>query len=389
MALPASFDERSVTTRRRRRRVRWALVALLAPLAMAAGAVALWRGGGDTGSAEDKAPTAIPADARVQLVADLAGPEAQVFAMQFAANGDLWYVASAADGAVSLRRLSSSGEEAAWPLPGRAASTPNTYLAPGPGGSWWVAANYNLWRFDPGSESAVVAVVLEREHPLATAAAADQSAPLPGTWINGLVSSGGSAWVSRANVRALFALAPDGATTVEREMASAPQGIALVGGQPLPYSSVAEVARTGTGGRVTAGEGGAWAQAGGCAVVTDPASDRVTVEQAGKPRELAGLGVRPYDVAGVSSSGGRFAVGLGSAAVLLRGECGGAFDKVQLPVSFINFSDPSMRVPQIAGGAALPQGYARSTNRVLALAVAEDGRVAFSDSKMRVFMVRP
>lgn len=339
-------------------------------------------------TAEATRPPDIPADPRIDYVLDLNPAEQHVFAMAWEGE-TLWFVGSELNGRITINRLElGSTEPHQWELPGKGSSGPYTYIAPGPNGELWVAADYGLWRFDPSAADTTVAVELERQSHWQTDGAFEQSTPLPGTWINGLVTVDGTTFLTRNNVQALFRVQGNGELEIVNELSYAPDGLTVVRGHPFPYATLGEATAAALGTDDRGHDAIALSDSPICRVSLDSARGTVEILGPAFERTLEDLLVAPGDAVAVSDAGEVFAIVLNEEATILRGGCvEDNIETFQLPVAYVSANDDPVR-----GGYFFEQQYGdrevRALVPVLAVAVSPTGAVAFSDGAQRVGIIR-
>lgn len=317
-------------------------------------------------------------DARIVQIDDLRTVEEQVFALRWARDGRLWFVSSSSDGHLSINQVMPDRSVSRSVLPGKASSGPHTFLAQDAAGSFWVAANYSMWLFDPKSGTVSLAVQLDRSHPLATEAADDQGAALPGSWIDGLEAADNGVWFTRHNVRALFQITADGTSAVRQELSEPPRGLTVVDDRPLSrLEALRAVAPS-----FDLDEGASVGASHGCSVAISPAADEAIIRSAKGSRALKGVGIRAGDLVSVSENA--FVLVLNEQSRLVTGSCEeDALSTFELGRSITN------RDPLLRGGHLLQDlpGTTPLITGVVAIAVGPAGQLAFSDATMRVMKV--
>lgn len=365
------------------RKSRWLGFGMVALAGLFAGALLsrpLWSSAADGGSVDERQA----GDPRIVTVADLSATEEQVYRIAYDQAGDLWFVGARSDGQFSLNHIPPDGGPLErWLLPGKASPGPSTFLVEAGDGSWWVAANYSLWRFDPRTAQTLVALALDVSHPLQTEGATERGAPLPGTWVNGLLPTEDAVFLTRNNVRGLFQVLENGESALAEELAYAPAGLASVDGRPVAFASPAQMGIETAASSSSDDLALAYAETQDCSVTLSPAEASATVAGAAGTFSLGGLPARAGDMVAVGSGGG-FAITLQEQPAILLGDCGmGDVESLALPGGTVG-SDPRLR-----GGHQLQNLPPETGTRieVVAIAVGPSGQVAFSDSTMRVFTV--
>lgn len=331
-----------------------------------------------------------PADETIQYVLD-AGVlgEAHIYVLDWSTDGNLWLFGSQSDGKVILSRYEpGSGALTQWTLPDSASPGPHTYLEEQADGSWWIAANYTIWSFDPEAEAATVHEVLELDHPCANDAALDRHSPLPGTWINGFVIAlDGTTVFTRNNVEATFSLGADGTIELREELPYAPVGLINLDGAALAYeSTTALLEAVGNPGGVVDGSGVAVAVGTNCTATFDPASSKGYLETDSTERTLSEITVQAGDQVTIASDGQTVVAALSEEAVILRGACNDEeWESFELAVHMVDPRDDPVRGGSLwdrVDRAAVPM---KST--IVGLAIGPAGQVAFSDDAMRVGII--
>ena len=363
----------------------WASVGLLALVGLLVG----WVVGRAPGSSATESDWSRPGSAAIRYVADFAAEEAHVFAVAWDDDDAVWFVSSRASGALTLHRHdTTAGTTEAWAVPLLASAGPETFLVQDREGRWWIAANYTLAAFDPKTGTFAVALTLDREHELATAAASDPGAPLPGTWINGIVATDSGVRFTRNHVRGLFGVDVPGLVSLKAELDRAPDGLVAITGEAHVDTGPASLASAlpESSPAFLEDQALAVADAGSCTVVVSPAVGGVYLAS---PRwdglqDVAPGSARAGDLV-TANRGGWFAVALNSGPALLRGTCdGGAAEVFELAVA--QTADATLRRGHFH---QLLDAPPRSVQTVLALAVNSNGAIVLSDALGRVGIIAP
>ena len=303
----------------------------------------------------------------------------QVFALLW--TGDtLWHVRSASDGQQTLAKYTPDGRVQSWGIPGKAPQTPHTFLEVTEDGGIWIAAGYRLAVFDPGQEKFLNSWTLPLDDPNADKEALSPQSPLPGTWLNGLMSTGREVLFTRQNVTATFAASLDG-VVVSEILSFAPSGLVRSGGLPRPYIRENDRLRLPAfDGKLADSRGIGRTEIEGCSLEAYPGEGILRLSS-----RLAGtseLRIQPHPQDRFAGNGTVLAVGSVATGAIVRANCQtGTIESLALP----------RRTGIAIDGPNPPDGIVYPDEEVIipwAVAVSDDGVLAYSASDSSVVIVR-
>lgn len=350
-----------------------AAAALVAGASYAAGALV---GGGGELHADDGLVPPVQASADIEVIADLFAEGGHVYALLWRGDDELWYVESGGAGELTLVQYAVDKSAARrWPVPLATPQTPHTYLVEDKAGLLWIAANYTLAAFDPASERFVFAEALPLDNAEAESAGLDESSPLPGTWVNGLmVDEAGGVVMTRNHVLATYSVATGG-VAVREPLESAPSGLRRIGGRPVAFAR-----QGGEAALLTAGAPVLpllAADTGDCGVRADERLGELNVVAGGRGFAIPGLRFHPGDV--VAADRAWFAVGLVEDGAVLRISC----DTMTAERFAVG---SSLELPD--GGGGETAGPVAMLHSPASIAISPSGRLAFGTTVNTVALIR-
>lgn len=297
-----------------------------------------------------------------------------VWAMTWAPDGDLWYVADAEEGGLQLVSWHpGDGSSKRWTVPGQNQPvSPETFVSMDNVGHVWVAVAYTVAMFNPSAGAWLEQFDLPLQDAAAVPGALNAGAPLPGTWVNGLATDGnGGVLMTRHNVRSLFTVAAGG-IEVFKALPVAPDGLTKIGASVIPFQKGRDGAPQFIGSSPAVPV---------CHVVTLAAGQNLDFISDNRVDVKSGVALYPSTAAAVgfrSGSPSFIAVAMTGVGELARFSCAGG--------QFQTFSLGSSTVTS-QGGPTLPPRQFQATIQPQAVAIRGDGMLAFSDSQGRVGVI--